>query len=679
MVLISENGATYEKKILSTPQDYSIGVADGIKELISACKVDVKNIMEIVHGTTIVTNACIELTGARVGLITTRGFRDVLEISRGRMPRLYDLNWTKPQPLVPRQLRFEVDERIDKDGNIIKSLDEKEAIKVIDKLLKEKVESIAVCLYNSPKNSVHEDTIKKIIGKKAPNICISISTEVMPVIKEYERTCETVVNAYVMPLVSNYMRILRDRLKAIKIEAPLFIMQSNGGMISLESSIKKPIEIVECGPAGGVVGAAYLAKKMGFKNLITFDLGGTTCKASIVENGQFTLSDEYEVGAGIHMSSRLRKGNGYVLRVPSIDIAEIGAGGGSIIWIDSGGLLRVGPKSSGSNPGPASYDLGGTEPTLTDCYVALGYLNPDFLLGGDFRLNSDKALKAINQKMAGPLGLNTCEAAFAAFRIANSNMVRAIKAVSSERGRDPRKFILTVFGGAGALHGVAIAKDLGIKEVLIVPYGGVFSAFGFLCADIKKQYIRAFSSILDKNSLKKANNIFDEMIKEAMSLSIEWGYGGDNVKINKFLDLRYIQQGFEILIPYTDKLEDKSGITHLKEEFDSNHKKTYGHFFPNMPLEIRNLRLEAVLETKKPSVQKILIKNQKSNKMPCKRTAYFGKDYGYIDTPVYSSGDLSDKRIKGPGLIEKYDTTIVVPPDCKVEKNDWNLIKIQVL
>ena len=493
IVLVDKNGKIYEKKILSTPEDYSNGVIGGIKEILNDSGVNKSDIKEVVHGTTIVTNACIELKGAKVGLITTKGFRDVLEIGRGRMPELYNLKWEKPPTLVPRYLRFEVDERIDKNGNIIKALDKNEVEKIIEKILSQNIESIAVCLFNSPKNDTHEKMISELLREKAPNLHVSISTIVMPMIKEYERTCETVVNAYVMPLVYKYMKMLKKKLIELGIKAPLFIMQSSGGMITAESSIERPIEIVEGGPAGGVVGATHLAKMLGFKNLIAFDLGGTTCKASIVENAQYERSAEYEIGAGIHMASRLRKGKGYVVRIPSIDIAEIGAGGGSIIWLDSGGLLRVGPGSSGARPGPACYNRGGNEPTLTDSYLILGYLNPDYLLGGDFDIVPQRAFKVLEDKIAKPLNMSASQAAFGAFRVANSNMCRAIKAISSERGRDPRKFTLFVSGGAGSLHGIPVARELGMKKVFIVPYGGVFSAFGFLCADIERNCIKALA------------------------------------------------------------------------------------------------------------------------------------------------------------------------------------------
>jgi N-methylhydantoinase A len=667
-VLIKPNRAICTKKVLSTPDDYSRGVAIGIKELLSEEGLSGASVKQVVHGTTVVTNACIEYTGAKVGLITTKGFRDVLEITRGRMPTLYDFSWSRPLPLVPRHLRFEVDERIDKRGGILRPLDVDGTLAVIERLISLEVESVAVCLYNSPRNPVHEQKVAECLKQRAPHLSVSLSTKVMPLMKEYERTCETVVNAYVMPLVARYMQSLKKRLGSLGVTAPLFIMQSNGGMITAEACAEKPIEIVECGPAGGVVGAAYLAEKLGKKNLITLDLGGTTCKASIVEGGKFTRSAEYEVGAGIHMASRLRKGKGYVLRIPSIDIAEIGAGGGSIVWVDKGGLLNVGPRSAGASPGPACYDQGGEEPTLTDCHVVLGYLNPRYLLGGDFKLDPAKAYRAIEEKVAKPLGMDPIEAAHGAYRIANSNMNRAINAVSSERGRDPRKFVLLIFGGAGALHGAEVARGLGIREIIIAPYGGVFSAFGFLCADIERYDVQASSHLWDESTLNELNRIFRRMSKEALASSRRWGYGEATVQIERHVDLRYVQQASELSIPVPVGELSRKEIPLLRAAFDDEHERTFGHSFPDAPLEVMNLRIVAKMRAEKPFVAETVTRSLRAKEVPQTRKCYFGKGYGFVDAPVLKAEELGQRPRRGPLVLDAYDTTIVVPPGSKIAR-----------
>lgn len=664
--LIAPDGKQFTRKILSTPDDYSRAVAEGVADLLAEKQVAPAAVREVLHGTTVVTNACIELTGAKVGLITTKGFRDVLEIGRGRMPRLYDLTWKKPPPLAPRCLRFEVDERIGKEGQVLRPLDVEETKAAIDKLVSEPVESIAVCLYNSPLNPVHEQQVGELIRAKAPEMHLSLSTQVMPLLKEYERTCETVVNAYVVPVVADYIRRLKERLRNLGIRAPLLIMQSNGGMITAEAAAERPVEIVECGPAGGVVGAAHLAGVLGFDDVITLDLGGTTCKASIVERGEFTRSAEYEVGAGIHMSSRLRKGKGYVLRVPSIDIAEIGAGGGSIVSLDSGGLLNVGPRSAGAAPGPACYDRGGEQPCLTDCYLALGYLNSEYLLGGGFTLDAQKAYAAL-ERVAGPLRMDPVQAAYGAYRIANSNMTRAITAVSSERGRDPRKFTLLVFGGAGALHAAAVARGLGIRRAIVAPYAGVFSAFGFACADIERYWIRGFARPWEGSALDELNTLFGELAAEAAASSRDWGQAESQIEFARYADLRYRQQASELSIPLPAGQLDGSDLASARDAFHAEHEKTFGHAFPGSPLEVASVRLASKIPLARPTLCNATASEAEQGRATGgPRRAYFGDEAESVETEVAKEAELDGTPRNGPLLIDRYDTTIVVPPGCQI-------------
>ena len=666
-VFVGSDGTTFTKKVLSTPDDYSRAVAQGLKEVFAERGINSSAIKEVIHGTTIVTNTCIELTGAKVGLITTRGFRDVLEISRGRMPELYNLAWSRPVPLVPRYLRLEVDERISRKGEIMRPLNIDDVHAAIDKLVSEGVASVAVCLYNSPRNPAHEEKIGELLRQKAPHLYISLSTRIRPMMKEYERTSETVVNAYVLPVVAQYMGLLRKKLNEIGVEAPLYVMQSSGGMLTAEEVAETPIEIVECGPAAGVVGAAYLSQKQGITNLITLDLGGTTCKASIVEEGKYTRSEEYEVGAGIHRASRLHKGKGYVLRVPSIDIAEIGAGGGSLLWLDKGGVLNVGPRSAGAFPGPACYNQGGEEPTLTDCYVVLGYLNPDYLLGGDFKLSPEKAYQAIENKIAKPLGTDVTEAAYGAYRVANSDIKRAITSVSSERGRDPRQFSLVIFGGAGALHGVEVARELEIKKIIIPPYGGIFSAFGLLCADVEHYYVRAVDNIWEESAIKAMSDTLDSMAEEALATSAEHGYDETEVHIERYVDLRYRQQASELSIPIPDGKLDKNKISFLQEAFDNEHLKTFGHNFVGASLEAVNLRMVSKVYIPRPPIASLIDTTRRLTKKAGQiRKAYFGERYGRLDTPTMAIEEVSQSPRPGPLLLDTYDTTIVMPPGCEI-------------
>lgn len=674
IVFSGSSGTVLTKKVLSTPGDYSRGITEGIQEVLVKEGISTSAVREVVHGTTIVTNTCIELTGAKVGLITTRGFRDVLEMARGRMPQLYNLRWQKPQPLVPRYLRFEIDERIGKKGEVLRELDIEQTREVIHELVAAQVEAIAICLYNSPRNPKHEQKVDALVRSIAPNVFVSTSIRVRPMLKEYERTSETVVNAYVMPVVTSYLRSLKASLSSIGLNVPIFVMQSSGGMISAEEAAEMPVEIVECGPAAGVVGAAHLAQELKIDNIVTLDLGGTTTKASVVENGQYSRSAEYEVGAGIHRASRLHKGKGYVLRIPSIDIAEIGAGGGSLVWTDEGGLVNVGPKSAGASPGPICYDKGGEEPTLTDAYVVLGYMNPDHLLAGDFRLNADKARRSYRQKVATAMNRDMIEAAFGVYAIANSNIRRAITAVSSERGRDPRTFSLLVFGGAGALHGASVAKAMGMKEVIIAPLAGVFSAFGLLCADIQRIHVTAFDALLERSSLDAVNQAFRQITEQALKTAREHSHAAQTVQIQKYADLRYRKQQSELTLPLPDRELKDNDLAVLLENFHKEYESTFGFHLAGTPVEIVNLRVSTTVPIAKPAMKSAVSKKRNGSNGARSRKAFFGEQYGLMDVPVRHVDEIDSKGTSGPVLIDTYDSTIVVPPESRVRKSQGNLV-----
>jgi N-methylhydantoinase A len=680
IVFSGSGGTVLTKKLLSTPDDYGRAIAQGIKEVLTKEGIRPSCIEEVVHGTTIVTNTCIELTGAKVGLITTEGFRDILEIARGRMPELYNLAWNKPVPLVPRYLRFEVEERTGKKGEIIRDLNTEQVNDAVDKLVAEGVKAVAICLFNSPLNSKHEEMVEAIVRKRAPQLYVCRSTKIRPMLKEYERSSETVVNAYVMPVVTTYLQSLKSSLSAIGVNAPLYVMQSSGGMISAEEASEVPVEIVECGPAAGVVGAAHMSQQQNIKDIITLDLGGTTTKASVVESGRYTRSAEYEVGAGIHRASRLHKGKGYVLRIPSIDIAEIGAGGGSIVWMDKGGLINVGPKSAGASPGPICYNKGGEDPTLTDSYLVLGYMNPDYLLAGDFALNAEKARKIYREKVASPLNRDLLDAAYGVYEIANSNIRRAITSVSSERGRDPRNFSLFVFGGAGALHGAAVARSIGMKEVIIAPLAGIFSAYGLLCADIQRNYVKAYGGLLNADALAGVNSAFEEMTKSALKTASEYGHPESSINVERYADLRYRRQQSEL----TMKLPvEELGGQHLKPLYENFHKEyetTFGFRLSSSAIEIVNLRVSTTIAISKPATGG-LSKNGtgKSKKAAVSRQAFFGPSHGSMQVPVASLDDITTRVQKGPMFIDTYDSTIVVPPESQIKRSGNGNLTIKLL
>src|SRR5437764_4250092 len=533
IVLLGDRGERYTKKVWRTVDDYARAITEGLSQLLAEIDGEAHGIAELLHGTTVASNAILEHKGAETGLITTKGFRDVLEIRNLRMPRLYDMSWTKPPPLVPRRLRVEVDERVNAQGGVDKPLDEASVERAVSFLLEEGVEAIAVCLLHSYLNPAHELRVKEIVARLAPDVTLCISAEVLPVINEYERSSTSVINAYVRPTVDRYLTRLSGEVKRIGIDAPLLLMQSNGGLTTAKAAAVTPMHIIESGPAAGVVGVQALTRLVGIDKAISFDMGGTTAKASLIENGELTRATEYQVGAGIVLGSRLLSGAGYTLKVPAIDLAEVGAGGGSILWIDAGGALQVGPLSAGASPGPVCYDQGGAEPTVTDANIVLGYINPAHLVGGALPLNAAKALAAIAHKIAGPLGMSIADAAYGAHLIAASNMIRALKAVSSERGRDPRDYALVAFGGNGPVFAAGMAEAMHIPQVLIPPSAGVFSSFGLLYAEVEYYFTRTRKRLLRGLDPAEAQAVIDALEGEARARRTEDGFAADHIEIRR--------------------------------------------------------------------------------------------------------------------------------------------------
>jgi N-methylhydantoinase A len=572
IVLLGHGGERYTKKVSSTVDDYARAIVDGLSSLLE--EVGDGRIVELLHGTTVASNAILEHKGAKTGLITTRGFRDVLEIRNLRMPRLYDMTWTKPPPLVERRLRVEVDERVNAQGEIDKALDEASVERAVEFLLAEGVEAIAVCLLHSYLNPAHEERVKEIVARLAPATTLCISAEVLPLINEYERSSTTVINAYVRPIVERYLKRLIGEVARIGIDVPLLLMQSNGGLTTAKAAAVTPMHIIESGPAAGVVGVQALMRRIGIANAISFDMGGTTAKASLIENGELTRAAEYQVGAGIVLGSRLLSGAGYTLKVPAIDLAEIGAGGGSILWIDAGGALQVGPMSAGASPGPVAYDQGGTEPTVTDANLVLGYLNPGHLVGGAVKLNADKARAVIADKIAEPLGMSLEAASHGAHLIAASNMIRALKAVSSERGRDPREYALVAFGGNGPIFAAGMAEEIGIGRVLIPPSAGVFSSFGLLYAEVEYYFTRTRKRLLRGTAPAELQQVLDGLEAEARARLGEDGFKPAAIETRRFASLHYQGQSFELRVPVAAGKLDAAALAAIEEGFGVEHERT---------------------------------------------------------------------------------------------------------
>ena len=676
IVLVGSDGSIHTKKVSSSVENYAAAIVDGLAELFSETGLTGAAIEEVRHGTTVASNAILERKGALVGLITTQGFRDVLEIRTLRMPRLYDVGWTKPEPLVERYLRQVVDERVDHRGTIERPLDPVDAERAVDALLTEEVEAVAVCLINSFANPAHELMIKNIVARKAPGLTLSISCEVLPEIKEYERTSTTVINAYVMPVVADYLRAMRGNLDAAGISAPLLLMQSNGGLTTATAAMARPIHIIESGPAAGMVGAQALARAKQLKNIVTFDMGGTTAKAAIVEQGELTRAHEYAVGAGIVIGSRLLTGAGYTLKVPAIDLAEVGAGGGSHVWIDAGGALQVGPQSAGAEPGPVCYDKGGDVPTLTDANVLLGFINPTALVGGALKLNAEKAQLLFAEKVAKPLGMTIERAAYGAFEIATSNMIRAIKAVSTERGRDPRDFALFAFGGNGPLFAAAMASALGIGRVVVPPSAGLFSSFGLLYADLEHLYSRTLRRLLRGANLAEIGAAWDTLAREAQAELAAEGFIGPRARVKRSAALHYKGQTYELVVPVPDGPIDDGTVAALETAFAEEHERTYGHRAgPDEPVELVSIQVVG-LGLRDRGMPDRIRSDRPEPPPPPPRPAWLGAAHGWVKTPVLRRSDLGGCRT-GPLIVEEYDATCLVPPSARAGLDEAGNIVIE--
>ena len=677
LVVVNSRGETFTRKVSSTADNYARAIIEGLAGVLEPAGLGLDEITEFLHGTTVGSNTILELKGARIGLITTRGFRDILEIRNLRMPKLYDLHWDKPAPLVERYLRLGVNERIDAAGNVTTPLARAEVEADVKRLLGEGVEGIAVCLLNSYANPVHERVIADVIRDLAPGLPISVSSDVLPQMKEYERTSTTVVNAYIMPIVASYLKSLGEALHGSGMKAPIMLMQSNGGLTTAREASQKPVNIVESGPAAGVVGAVRRAVESGHRNIISFDMGGTTAKASVAEDGKFVLSQQYSVGGGIMVSSRLLTGGGYLLAVPAIDVAEVGAGGGSIIWIDAGGSMQIGPESAGANPGPLCYDKGGDRPTVTDANVLLGYINPHHLVGGELKLNAERSRRYFDDLLARPMGVDVTTAAYGARQIAISNMIRAIKAVSSERGRDPRGFTLFALGGNGALFAAGMAQELGIRTILVPPSAGLFSAYGLLYADVEHYYTETMQGLLRDVSQDAWSKAWDALESRAAAQLHADGFGGDEITIRHFASMRYKGQTFEISIPIPGGPITPERIREIEEAFGDEHERTYGHRAsldePVQLIGIQVAGLAARQGTQKPG-QPQRHHGDLPVEQPARR-AYFGRENGWLQTPVIPRSVLVEPR-RGPCIVEEYDTTCVVPPGAAARLDDLGNIII---
>jgi N-methylhydantoinase A len=664
-----DTGAISITKVPSTPSEPFQAVLNGIKELIDE-GVNAKDISFFCHGTTVGTNALLEEKGAKTGLLVTQGFRgiyEVMEQTRGYGPATYDLFFEKPRLLAPPYLTEEIPERVDFRGNALKPIEVEASRDAVKRLQKKGVQSVAICFLFSFLNPDHELKIKEIFAEEFPEATLSLSCEVLPQIREFYRMSTTVINAYIAPVMASYLGRLEKRLKELGVTTPkLYIMQSNGGVSTFDGSTKKPVATVLSGPAGGVIASMGTCERIGVNNIITFDMGGTSCDVALIHQGHPVITTQGKI-------------NQRPISLPMLDIHTVSAGGGTIARIDAVGALQVGPHSAGADPGPVSYNRGGQEITVTDANIVTGVLDPEHFLGGRMKLDKPKAEKTLEEKIARPLGLNRLEAADGILSIINVKMEEAIKAVSSQRGYDIRDFTLVAFGGGGPMHAGRIALDLGIPSVLIPLTPGVHSALGLLMSDVKHDYVRSKLAGLDELELNETNQLFAQLIDRATADLQSEGFQENEIKLDPFLDLRYAGQGYELTVPCPMPPLKLADLKLMRERFDNQHEQASGHKAETEPVELVSLRLisyglvpQAKLSPSKATGRKV------SEAKTGERKVYFGKQHGTLNCQIYKRELLEPgHRVFGPAIVEQLDTTTVIHPEQGAAVDDYRNIIIK--
>ena len=697
-VLDEASGRVGVAKVSTTPHDFGAAVIEGARAAMDEYRIDPKAVSLLSHATTIVTNALLEAKGANVALVATRGFRDVLEIRRSARADLYDLFQDAPAVLVPRRRRLEITERIDAQGEIVTALDEAELDALVDAIRGlDGVQAVAVCLMFSFLNDAHERRIGERLRAALPGLPVFLSSEVLPEIREFERTSTTAVCAYVGPVLTSYLQRLAAALADLDLPA-LHVMGSNGGVLDVAEALRMPAATVESGPAAGVIAAQRLGEQIGRANLISFDMGGTTAKASLIENGRIETTSEYEVG-GQGNVGRWLHGTGHPIRVPVIDLAEVSAGGGSIAWIDPGGALRVGPASAGAEPGPACYGRGGDRPTVTDANVVLGRLSRTHLLGGRLPIDAAKAEAAVRTHVADPLGLGVMEAAAGIVSVVNHGMAEALRIVSVERGHDAREFSLVAFGGAGPVHAAALAEELDIPEVVIPTIPGGFSALGLVATDLRRDWSHTFYNPVESIDPKALDQRLAELERAAQAMLRDAGIPKPDRVVERAADCRYTKQAYELTVPLASGMVTRESLEALAREFHAQHLRTYGHENPSESVQMVNVRVTATGRMPRVEFRAGATKARGEMEMtrgaaakrgatPAsdgveEREVWFGEP---VRCPVIGRHDLAfgpsvdgagTGNLAGPGarighergsprpgpfLVEEMDCTVVVPP-----------------
>ena len=643
-------------KLLTTPRDFGQAVVDGIRQGMATYGVAPEQVALLSHATTVVTNALLEEKGARAGFVSTRGMRDLLELRRSSRVDLYDLFQDGPAVLVPRRWRFEITERIDAQGAVVTPLAEHEIAGLVEAIRREELQTVGVSFLFSFLNDSHERQVGAALRAALPGVDVFLSCEVLPEIREFERASTTAVCAYVGPLLASYLDRLQGAISALGLPA-LHVMGSSGGVLDIAEALRMPAAAVESGPAAGVVAAALAGRQLGLPDLISFDMGGTTAKASLIAGGEIAVTAEYEVG-GAGNANRWLHGTGHPIRVPVIDLAEVSAGGGSIAWVDPGGALKVGPRSAGADPGPAAYGRGGEAATVTDANVVLGYLDREALLGGDLKVDLAAAESAI-ATVGDQLGLGVADTAARIVEIVNANMAQALRIVSVERGHDPQEFSLIAFGGAGPVHAAFLAAELLIPEVIVPPAPGAFSALGLVATDLRRDYARTLYADLATVAPELVAATLAAMERDGLAMLDAAGMPGARRELQRAADLRYRRQAYELTVPVPPGEMTSASLAAMAAAFHAKHEQTYGHANRTEPVQLVNLRLTAL--GRLPGMT-LAQRGDTAKARQRDREVWFAET-GFAACPVFwRDGLVAGERLAGPAIIEAMDSTTVVPP-----------------
>lgn len=658
ILLDTSTGDITAHKCLTTPEDPSVAILDGIRDLEVRRPGSLGRLQHLIHGTTLAINAIIERKGARTALLTTRGFKDILELRRHMRNDVYDVTGDLQIPLVPRDLRYEVDERVYSDGRILRPLDETGLRAICADLRRRNVESVAISFLHAYAYPEHERAAGRIVGEELPGVAISLSSEVHPEMKEFERTSTTVVNAYTRPVVHRYLTRLDDQLRSTGSDAAILLMHSVGGLIARRTAAEFPVRIIESGPVAGMLAAGLVGARLGKPEVLAFDMGGTTAKVCVIAGSELPITSEFEVDRAI----RFRKGSGLPVAIPAIDLVEVGAGGGSIAEVNDRGLLSVGPKSAGAEPGPACYARGGIEPTVTDADVVLGYLDPGYFLGGRMRLDPSAALRAIRDRVAGPLDLDAERAAWGIHEQVNENMAAAVSAYLAEHGKDPRKLALVAFGGAGPVHAYGLARKLGIVEIVVPRAAGVASALGFLLAPISYSLARTWRRPLDGTDAANVGHVIEQMRREALEVLREAEPDGE-FAFTASADVCYSGQDHSLSVPFTSFVESE-----VRSGFLGRYRELYGLAYEDVPLEISRLRLTGRSLAEPPNVAVTTSRAgvASGGALKGQRSAYDGAIGSRRTFDVYDRTMLGPgSTITGPAVIEEAESTTVVGTEAR--------------